>query len=285
MSTIKGHRFYLFQPSQATQISRALITSASQASKVSDLRSSSLFDYLGYRFHAKHFIMICVTCECAVLPSGALSHVKNQHSISVSREQQEHWTQTIVEWNVTTNSSIPSPQDHQPVELLKLHANAYCCNYCAYAALTIATFSKHWGLNHKSIHLPSKERYHDGFVQTFYSHAPCTYFEVNVPIPNSTALFDVYMKKEIPSYTPFDVIIPSAPREIPPLLYNTRWHEHLADYIIDKEKRRSLFSLAHPTGFSKSPLWKLVWNYLGTVANIAKNSSMRVRCLLTEYPR
>jgi hypothetical protein len=92
------------------------------------------------------------------------------------------------------------------------------------------------------------------------------------------------MKKELPNYAPFDVIIPSAPREIPPLLYNTRWHEHLAEFITNKRKRRLLFTLAHPTKFTKDPLWKLVWNYVGTVVNIAKDSSMRVRCMLTEYP-
>lgn len=285
MSSIKGHRFHPFQQSQATQIPSSLVLSASQSSKESDLRSSTLLDYLGFRFHIKHCIMICVACGYAILPGNALGHVKNQHSISVSQDQQKLWVQTTTEWKVTTSSLVPSPQDRQPVELLKLHTNAYCCNCCNYAALTISTFSKHWSLSHKSLNLRPNERYHDGCVQTFYSHAPCIYFEVDTPIPNSNSLFDVYMKKEVPSYASFDVKIPSAPREIPPLLYNTRWHEHLADYITEKAKRRMLFTLAHPTKFTKCPLWKLVWNYLGAVANIAKDSSMRVRCLLTEYPR
>jgi len=285
MSSIKGNRFHPFQQSQATQIPSFLLASASQSSKVSHLRTSPLLDYLGYRFHTMHSVMICVSCGCAVLPSGALGHVRNQHSIPVSKQQQELWNQTITEWDVTTNGSVPSPHDRQPVELLKLHTGAYCCNCCDYAALTISTFSKHWSLKHRSLDLRPSERYHDGCVQTFYSHAPCTYFEVDMPIPNSTSVFNIYLKKDVPSYASFDVVIPSAPREIPPLLYSTRWHEHLANYIKEKEIRRTLFSLAHPTKFTKCPLWKLVWNYLATVANIAKDSSMRVRCLLTEYPR
>jgi hypothetical protein len=229
--------------------------------------------------------MICVTCGCAVLPGEALSHVKNQHEISVSREQLAVWNQTVDDWNVTTDRIIPRPQDHKPVELLKVHSNAYCCNSCAFASLTISTFSKHWSLNHKLVGFRPNERYHEGHVQTFYSHAPCTYFEIDSPIPNSTSLFDVYMKKEVPQYASFNVTIPSAAREIPPLLNSTRWHEHLADFLLEKEKRRELFTLAHPSKIAKCPLWKLVWNYVGTVANIAKDSSMRVRCLLTEYPR
>ena len=285
MSSIKGHRFQPFQKSQGSQIPKSMVTSANHSSRTSYLRSSPLLDYLGYRFHIKHSIMICVSCGCGVLPGDALGHVKNQHNISISREQQMLWDQTVTEWNVTNERSLPRPQDTQPVELLKIHANAYCCNCCEYAALTVGSFSKHWSLKHRSVGLRPSERYHDGSVQTFYTHVPCTYFEVDMPISKSSTLFDVYMKKEVPSYTPFNMTIPSSVREIPPLLNSTRWHEHLADYILDKEKRRVLFTLAHPTNYTKCSLWKLVWNYLGAVANIAKDTSMRVRCLLTEYPR
>lgn len=286
MSAIKGHRFHPLNPSQGTQIPRSLVASSSQSSKTSFLDSSPLLDYLGFRFHTKHLVMICVACECAIWPENAITHVKKQHSIPVSKVQQEEWDQTTIRWNVAPDHLAPPPMHNcQPVELLKLHSNAYCCNSCPYAALTIGTFSKHWSMTHQSLHILPSERYHDGCVQTFYSHAPCTYFQVDIPIPSSTTLFNVYMKKELPGYAPFDVILPSAPREIPPLLYNTRWHEHIADYITDREKCRTLFMLAHPTSYTKNPLWKLVWNYLGTVASIAKNTSMRVRCLLTEYPR
>lgn len=285
MSSIKGHRYHPFQQSQATQIPRSMVISSSQSSKVSYLQSSPLLDYLGYRFHTKHFVMICVSCGCAVLPDNALGHVKNQHRIIATKEQQELWKTTVAEWNVNTDSIIPSPTDRQPVELLKIHPRAYCCNICDYAALTIATFSKHWSVKHRNNNLPPSERSHEGYVQTFYSHAPCTYFEVDNPISTSTSLFDLFIRKEIPSYEPFDVIIPSAPREIPPLLYNTRWHEHLADYMVDKKTRQSLYTLAHPINFTKDRLWKLVWNYLNIVVDIVKDSSMRVRCLLTEYPR
>jgi orsellinic acid/F9775 biosynthesis protein OrsD len=285
MSNIKGHRFHPFQKAQTAQVLSTPATSSRQPSEISVLSSSPLLDYLGYRFNSNHSVMICVACECAILSCNGLGHVKKKHDISVSREQQTFWDQIIEEWGVTSDTFIAPPKDHKPVELLKLHPNAFCCNYCQYASLTQTTFSKHWSTNHKSIDLEPSERYHEGWVQTFYSHAPCTYFEVNVPIPNSTPLFDVYMKKEIPSYPLFDVIIPSAPREIPPLLYSTRWHEHLADYITDKPKRRMIFSLAHPGHITKEPLWRLVWDYLDFVVDIVKDTSMRVRCLLTEYPR
>jgi hypothetical protein len=289
-SVIKGHRFHPFQQSRAVSqpVSRTLESGESSAipsSNVSELQSSPLLDYLGFRFHVRHCVMICVACGFAFLPGHALGHVKNKHEIPVSKDQLELWNTTVLEWNVTTSPLIPLPPNRQPVELLKVHPGAYCCNVCKYAALTPATFSKHWSNSHRSDNRSLEERYHTGHVQTFYSHAPCTYFEVDLPIPDSTPLFDIYMKKEVPSYAPFEVTIPSAPREIPPLLYATRWHEHLAEYITDKRKRRSLMTLAHPTMFTKCPLWKLVWNYLGVVADLARASTMRVRCLLAEYPR
>jgi orsellinic acid/F9775 biosynthesis protein OrsD len=139
MSTIKGHRFHPFNQSQGLQISRPLVSTPA----VSDLRSSPLLDYLGYRFHTKHLIMICVACGFAVMPSNALGHVRNQHNIFVSNEQHSLWVQTVDEWSVIKNGPVLPPQDHQPVELLKIHNNAYCCVSCDYAALTVATFSKH----------------------------------------------------------------------------------------------------------------------------------------------
>jgi hypothetical protein len=286
MSSIKGNRFHPFQKKkQATQTQSSSVIISGQSSDASDLRSSPLLDYLGYRFNTKHSVMICVACECAILPDNALGHVRKKHTMFVSKEQQAIWDHTVTELNVTNDAIISPPVDHKAVELLKLHPKAFCCNSCDYACLSVTTFAKHWSADHRSINLPSNERYHEGWVQTFYSHAPCKYFEVDVPIPNSTPLFNIYVKKEIPNYLPFDVVIPSAPREIPPLLYNTRWHEHLTEYLTEKPKRRLLFSLAHPTNYSKDPLWKLVLDYLKCVVNTVKDSSMRVRCLLTEFPR
>ena len=288
-STIKGNRYHPFQQSQAApqQVPGPLELekyNTTQAPKESELRSSPLLEYLGYRFHVHHLVVICVACGFAVLPGHALGHAKKQHNIFASKEQQELWTQTVNDWKVTTSTSLLSPRNRQPIELLNIHHDAYCCNACEYAALTTATFSKHWGHSHRAQNVPPNERYHRGCVQTFYSHAPCTYFEVNLPIPGSSSLFDIYMKKEVPSHTSFDVIIPSAPREIPPLLSTTRWHEHLAEYLTDRPRRRVLMTLAHPTKYTKCPLWKMVWNYLSEIASVAKESSMRVRCLLTEYP-
>lgn len=285
MSSIKGHRFHPFQRTQPIQPSSLSVIRPCLASESSDLQSSPLLNYLGYRFHMKHLVMICVACECAILSTNGLGHVKKKHDISVTREQEEQWNATIQEWNVTSEASIQRPTDRKPVELLKVYDEAFCCNLCSYACLTVTTFAKHWSNTHRSEDMESRERYHEGSVQTFYSHAPCIYFEVDARTPGSTPLFDIYLQKEIPSYSSFDVTIPSAPREIPPLLYHMRWHEHLADYITDKPKRRVLFSLAHPTKFTKDPLWKLVWEYLDLIIDVSKDSSMRVRCLLTEYPR
>jgi hypothetical protein len=139
---------------------------------------------------------------------------------------------------------------------------------------------------HRSLHdLPVEDRYHRGHVQTFYAPFYCSYFKVDIPIPNSTPIFDIYMKDEASSYPQFNVTIPAAPREIPPLLYQTQWHIHLADHLTDKAKRRTLSTLVTPKDYTKNALWKLVWNYVAAVSAVAQQTTMRIRCLLKEYPR
>ena len=155
--------------------------------------------------------MICVSCRCAFLSSHAPMHVKSQHEIPVSKDQKQLWDFTILNWNVTMETHILLPVNCQPVELLKIHQNTYCCNICDYAALTTATFSKHWSLVHKTSDLHPSKQYHKGSVQTYYSYVPCIYFEITVPSLNFSSLFDVYIEKELPTYESFNVTIPSAP--------------------------------------------------------------------------
>ena len=292
-SQTKGHRYHPFNGGTTTAqaVPESFQATGSDnnlnaASSLSDLDSSPLLDYLGYRFHKVHRVMICVSCECAIVATSAIAHANNQHNIKTTLDNKRSWQNTVLDWNVTSSTSIPAPHNRQPVELLKIHPKAFCCNQCTYAALSPLTFSKHWSMTHRSqIHIASADRYHHGYVQTFFPHISCQYFEVDPPTPTTSLLFDVYKKKEVPTYPSFNLTIPSAPREIPPLLYQTRWHEHLADYIKEPAKRRILMPLAHPKQYTKCPLWKLVWNYIAAIADIAKHSSMRVRCLLTEYPR
>jgi hypothetical protein len=288
LSVIKGHRYHPFK--ESTPGPENIHPSASAVSShdgaQSKLCSSPLLDYLGFRFHREYTIMICVVCSFALLPGSCLGHAHNQHSISTTKEQKELWSNLVAEWKVTTNTFIAPPEDRHPVDLLTIHPDAYCCNLCSYGALSSRSFANHWTANHRSnTEVPPDGRYYRGHVQTFYQHVHCRYFQLDLPIPNSTPLFDLYIKDEVSTYESFDVTIPSAPREIPPLLYQTKWHEHLETYIKEKKNRRTLMTLAHPEHFTKDPLWKLTWNYVTTVANIAKRSSMRVRCILQEYPR
>lgn len=293
---LKTHRYHPFKDTIASSqpVSQSPLTGytsvehqvQSGSSGLSALASHPILDCFGYRFHKSHRILICVACEFAVIPSSALGHANSQHNISSTQDEKANWNNLVTKLNVTTQTSISPPSDRQPVELLQIHSDAYCCNLCNYGTLTSRSFSNHWSANHRSSNdISPDERYHRGHVQTFFPHINRRYFQVDPPIPNSTPLFDIYMKKEVPTYEAFDVTIPAAPREIPPLLYQTRWHDHLEAYITDKGKRRTLATLAHPTQYTKCPLWKLVWHYISAFVDVGKNSSMRVRCILVEYPR
>lgn len=251
----------------------------------SSLISSPLLNFLDYRFHKDYSILICVACEVAWLPDCALGHAKQKHGIKIHSIDQKEWQAFVKEWNITTNTNI-LPLDKKPVELLKVYADAYCCNLCTYCARTASTFNKHWSTHHKEFTATTEARFHHGSVQTFYSPVNTRYFEIDPSLLHAPAdAFAVYLSKEVPNYPPFAVNIPKASREIPPLLAQTQWHVHLEDHIKAKQQRLALLDLVRPPSISKSPMFKLAWNYMNAVSSLARKSSMRIRCLLKEYPR
>jgi imidazoleglycerol phosphate synthase glutamine amidotransferase subunit HisH len=77
------------EPLQATGVGH-------HASAVSDLASSPLLEYLGYRFHKKYRIMICVSCQVALLATNALSHLANQHNIKATPAEKQQWDDIVI---------------------------------------------------------------------------------------------------------------------------------------------------------------------------------------------
>jgi hypothetical protein len=252
---------------------------------ISELQSSPLLDYLGYRFHRRYHTLICVSCEVARFPDAALGHAKISHLINIKSVDKEAWNKMLSDWDVTTSTKIPPPMDRQAVELLRIHPDAYCCNFCNHCVLTSKSFSNHWSSAHAALGYPVNERFHRGYVQTFYTPVHISYFEIDPPEVQTTTpgIFNIYLK-ELPAHSPFPVLIPKNAREIPPLLFQTQWHDHLEGYLKDKKKRLSLLTLVNPVQIAKTPLWKLVWNYSMAVSQLGKGSSMRIRCMLSDYP-
>ena len=97
------------------------------ASSLSDLCSSPLLDYLGYRFHKVHHVMICVSCEYTIVATSAIAHANNQHNIKTTLDNKRSWQNTVLDWNVTSSTSISAPHNCQPVELLKIHPKVVVC--------------------------------------------------------------------------------------------------------------------------------------------------------------
>jgi len=188
--------------------------------------------------------------------------------------------------SVTSETNILVPDNIAPIKFLKLTNRGISCTACKYCCIADRTFSDHWNQNHAPSPTPILDRFTIVPVQTIYYPFNCRYFKVNVGnTQNPVQAFDVFLTKEIPTYPPFSLIIPNNPREIPPLLFQTQWHVHLEQFIKDKKQRLLLLTMVNPGQVAKSVLWKLVWNYLIAVRDVAKNISFSNRCLLEEYPR
>jgi hypothetical protein len=275
-------------PHHSTSTTSTISTSSSLSSQttnsISYLKSSPLFEQIGFRFHDLYKVMICITCKSAWLPSAIPGHLKNQHKIYLTSSERHQLLTTLQDWDALQSAKVTTI-NKIPVELLRIHPNAYCCNKCTYCALSSDTLHGHWNKEHKHPFTPVSDRFHIGHVQTFFNPVPKVFFQVNPPPPSSKSIFDIFLAKELPTYPLPSVSIPTQAREIPPLLTSTLWHIHLSDYLPTKSLRQQLRSLIAPSHLSKSTLWILTWKYMLLTREFAQKSSMRAVILLNECPQ
>jgi hypothetical protein len=284
-ASLKSNRFHPY----STSTNSGPTSSTPLHSNSTSTTSFPILDYLGFHLDTTYNILICLSCGKAILPDAVLGHAKATHNIAITRADHHVFNKLTTQIHFSTNTHLIPPVNHQPVPYLKLTPSDYCCNLCSYCCLTKRTFAEHWNSHHQSLSssiLP-KDHSHSGIVQTFYHPIAVSYFEVYPPSPppSSTSLFDLFLRDVMPSYPPFSFNIPENSREIPPLLTQTQWHTHLKPYLSTKQSRLHLYQLAHSANITKTNLWKLTWNYSNTVSQFASTTSMRIRCLLMEYPR
>ena len=77
--------------------------------------SGEIFDWLGLCMHTKLLVIICQQCEVGVCSEAALGHMKNQHSITTSRENKEAFKAFCKECRVYERpEQAPIPQAGRP---------------------------------------------------------------------------------------------------------------------------------------------------------------------------
>lgn len=253
--------------------------------------SNPLLDTFGLHIHSHFNIVLCIACQCAKIPSNLSGHMKT-HGIHITSENQIALQELFETYHITNDTNIPAPPPKgPPVEGLQIHDNGFCCNFCSYCSPGRRAFQTHWSNHHNSIQLPTEDRSHTGFIQTFFNPLPQRYFEVNPLLAkvSSEDVYAIFIRDIKSNFNPFPTNPAINSHEIPPLLKVTDWHNHLQEYCSDCSKRKKLMTLTTlPTRPSKTgldSLGDLVLTYLKEIGKLSKKMTLNMKCLLMECPR
>jgi hypothetical protein len=246
--------------------------------------SNEILDHIGFYFHLDYKVLICASCGFSYFPNAVLGHVRQAHLIKITKDQQEAYDKTVDQLKPSTHHCFPPPPGKVAVELLN-YCSGVCCNFCSFCCPLPNSFANHWSKEHRDMTVSPSDRSHIGTLQTFFFPTHRRYFEIIPPPKPAKSLYEIYLQTVVPTFKDFEVSIPTNEREIPPLLTQTQWHTHLADYVKNKSLCTKLVSLTSPPAIQHSILGKLVMLYLNNIRAMGKQSPMIVRCLLMECPR
>jgi len=243
-------------------------------------------------------LLVCERCSLGVLPSAVLTHYKT-HNVDL------HLTKpTIVSVQkiigagkfLEGSNKVECPKPPcAPFDGLKIQDGYTCdhdrCNYCCVSSNSMRTHHSH---SHTGGSGTAKDNYQGVQVQAFFSQHP-KYFAVNPSLRgvNEDDLFAVYMKNYAPKIEAFNHFNPPLSlNEVPPLLKNMRWHEHLAEYTTDKMKVGQLLEIwnpprrsAHGKDWMGKRLRSTIEGYVKNIQKKALKTPPGIKCLLVTCPR
>ena len=111
--------------------------------------SGAILNWLGLCMHTKLLVLICQQCEAGVSSEAALGHAKNQHSVTLSRQEREEFKaccekHQVYEWP----KQAPILQAGRPlVRGITAPVEGYSCREdllnCRYSIRDFQTLLKH----------------------------------------------------------------------------------------------------------------------------------------------
>jgi hypothetical protein len=238
-------------------------------------------------------LLACTKCLHGVKPSLLITH-SSGHRIKLLPAEKESLKK------ITDNSSFLDDSDEllsptppcPPIEGI-LVQDGFSCNLCSHCCTGLRSMQTHFSAKHKGVPGYAKANSKPVQVQALFSQRP-TYFAV-IPILrglNQDDLFTVYLQQCAPEIDNLRILNPPLnPNEVSPLLKVMQWHEHLKDYITDRDSVQKLLELTKlPTSqrgeaWMGTPLHNTIDSYMRNVRVKANNSSLGIRCLLKECPR
>jgi hypothetical protein len=234
-------------------------------------------------------VLVCVTCGTGVHPTSPIVHAQT-HGIRLSKPAMAELNRFIPTLSLAgDNKDFPSPPPSQaPMDIVKLQ-DGLKCHACGYACRSTSSMDSHWSDDHKH----EAKDYSFSNVQTVFSRLP-VFFAVD-PILKGLArddLYRVYLAQFGPEMAKADASLPRpvSENEVSPLLRVTLWHEHLADYTVDKVSVRSVRLLldtriaGQKTPWLGKPLHDTVSGYMQDIRAKMKQIPIPARMLLMQYP-
>ena len=244
------------------------------------LESNPVLDAMGVSYHRHFNVLMCLECKKAEVPQLLLSHV-NKHGIRLTKDQKASYDAFVMAHNISQVHKVQSPPPHgPPVEILEQRPDGFCCDHCHYCAPSRKAIDNHWYANHQDLHLPPKDRFHKGTLQTFFTPIGEMFFEVNpeLEFAASDDPFRHYLRYEVPFFPPFPAAPPLDEHEVPPMLQLTQWHAHLKGHTEDYKTRGHLMSLISlPSRRATKGIGRLgdvVDSYLRDIRKKAQKSSI-----------
>ena len=238
-------------------------------------------------------LLACTKCQHGISASSLISH-SNGHNIKLLPAEKQNLQKIINNSSFLKDSAeVPSPMPPCPPLDGILVQNGFACTLCSYCSIAVRTMQNHFYADHKDVLGLARTHSKSVQVQAFFTQRP-KYFAV-VPIlrgQDEDDLFRLYLEQCAPEIDALKILNPPInANEVPPLLKIMQWHEHLKDYITDRESVRKLLGLTKlPTSkkgeaWMGTPLRETIEGYLRDVRVKANNASIGIKCLLKECPR
>ncbi|KAF9470054.1 hypothetical protein BDN70DRAFT_940130 [Pholiota conissans] len=236
-------------------------------------------------------IIVCRECRMGVTQKNASTHPNNYHSIPISTKQKRLLEEAIQSLDVvSSNQELSYPLPNQPpIDGFKVYPG-YSCNYCEFCCYSKATAEKHKSQVHRDIRKRAADTFKEASIQTFFI-GNAHYFQVRPELEGlpSEDLYAVYVNTIAPELESLTNINgPVSQHELPLLLKETLWHQHLHDYVQDTKTTSTLVSLVKPPSALVpygAVLARLINMYMHDIRQKAQKADVEVKYLLIECPR
>lgn len=252
--------------------------------------SNPVLTRCGVEVHAYFKTMHCVQCSSAFLPASMSRHLKD-HGIQMSKADKLALLDYASANKLRTDHELEVPsRDGPPVQGLKVQ-DGYACTLCEYAAANHITALTHFSRDHKG-EGSRKDGLIASKVQNFFL-SKHNYFQVCtiVQVKESESKVIGLFRKELAAKKKASDFLPTVdnPKEVPPLLRITGWHEFLEDVLKSKSAVEQITELMLlPNSKDPGPLARvgeLVFKYVEDIREKGRTAPIGVRCVLMEYPR